>query len=321
MRVRRFRLLPVLASIVVASPVQAEQSGDGTPPGTTDEHELAKKLANPVADLISVPLQENMDTGSGHNGGGFKSVFNIQPVVPIGMGKVNLIVCTILPLVYQDKITGPSEEQFGLGDTTQSFFVSPVPRHPGDLIWAIGPVGYYPTATVSRLGTGKWGAGITGLVLKQSGKNTIGLLPNRIWSVAGDSTRANFSSLFLQPILSHTTRSAMTNGINAEATYDWKHDQWVVPINLSHPAFEDRRPAGERGRRHSLLCRKTRGRGRLGRTADLHLHLPQEIAQFPIFAGQETSRPGARVCPDGSGPSGPIAWSDSAHEMDDDPVF
>ena len=104
---------------------------------------------------------------------------------------------------------------------------------PSGIVWGAGPAFLYRTATDGALGGGKWGAGPTIVVLKQSGKNTIGLLANHIWSIAGDETRADVSSTFLQPFFSHTTTSATTFSLNTEASYDWLGEQWVVPVNVT----------------------------------------------------------------------------------------
>ena len=144
----------------------------------------------------------------------------------------NVIIRTILPVIDQSNVV-PDSDQFGLGDVTQSFFFSPA--HPGSsgIIWAVGPVFLYRTGTNHFLSGGKWGAGPTALILKQSGGNTIGILANHIWSVAGDNDRPGISTTFLQPFFSHTTKSATTFGLNAESTYDWKGKHWTVPVNLT----------------------------------------------------------------------------------------
>ena len=220
------------AGLVLAQPALAQDEAQGPPAGNAD-HELAKQLANPVASLISVPFQENLDFGMGADGDGFKSTLNVQPVVPISHGKEwNLILRTIVPIAWQDGVTAPNQSQFGLGDTLQSFFFSPKKPGSSGIVWAVGPAFLYTTGTDRSLGGGKWGAGPTALVLKQSGKNTIGLLANHIWSVAGADDRADVSSTFLQPFFSHID-GTMTYSLNTEASYDWLGDQWVVPLNAS----------------------------------------------------------------------------------------
>lgn len=201
--------------------------------GASDEAaELAKKLQNPVASLISVPFQNNFDFDLGPNDDGFRYTLNFQPVIPVSLGSdYNMIIRTIVPFIYQDDVI-PGTSQTGLGDITQSFFFSP--KKPiGGWIMALGPVFLWPTGTDGLLGTEKWGTGPTGLLLRQQGGWTYGLLANYIWSYAGDDDRAYVSSTFLQPFLAYTTKSSTTFGVNTESTYDWRAKQWTVPINLS----------------------------------------------------------------------------------------
>ncbi len=203
----------------------------------TDEQavaaELAKKLSNPVASLISLPLQNNFDFGAGPNGDGFQYKLNVQPVMPFSLNENwNLISRTILPIVYQENIIGTSS-QSGLSDTVQSLFFSPKAPTSGGWIWAVGPVLLLSTATDDLLGTEKWGAGPTALALKQQNGWTYGALANHIWSYAGDSSRAEVNATFLQPFVSFSTKKQTTFGLNTESTYDWEQSQWTVPLNLT----------------------------------------------------------------------------------------
>jgi len=161
---------------LVQEPTTASESADSA--------ELAKKLTNPVARRISVPFQFNYDEGFGPQDA-FKLTLNIQPVVPLSLNEEwNLIIRTIVPVVYQDPPADGISSEFGLGDTTQSFFFSPKKPTAGGWIWAIGPVFLWPTGTDDLLDSGKWGAGPTALVLKQDHGWTYGMLANHLWSYA-----------------------------------------------------------------------------------------------------------------------------------------
>jgi hypothetical protein len=194
--------------------------------------ELAMKLQNPIASLISVPIQNNFDWGAGPDGDGFQYKVNVQPVVPFALSEDwNLVTRTILPIVYQENVVNTSS-QAGLADTTESLFFSPSKPTKSGWIWGAGPALLFPTATDDLLGAEKWGAGPTAVVLRQENGWTYGALANHIWSYAGESGRANVNATFLQPFVSYTTKTFTSFTLNTETTYDWQGQQWTVPLNL-----------------------------------------------------------------------------------------
>ncbi len=215
---------PLLAAAIalMSAPARAQD----------DSAELAKKLSNPVAALISVPFQLNYDRKLGPLDDGEKWTLNVQPVVPIELNKDwNVISRTIAPIVSQKDVFPGTGRQSGLGDIVQSFFFSPKAPTAGGWIWGVGPVLLLPTGTDDLLSAKKWGAGPTAVMLKQHDGWTVGALANHIWSFAGDSQRADVNATFLQPFLSYTTPTAWTFALNTESTYDWKASQWSVPVN------------------------------------------------------------------------------------------
>jgi hypothetical protein len=219
---------PLIVVVIIMGLIQNSIAQEDKPEASAAD--LAKKLSNPVASLISVPFQNNTDVGIGEFNGS-RNTLNIQPVIPIGLTyKLNLITRVILPVISQHDITGNNEQQFGLSDAVASAFLSPAEAKNG-LVWGGGPVFLLPVATDDMLGTKKWGIGPTALILKQAKGWTFGALVNQIWSIAGDADRSNVNQMFLQPFLTYNWESGAGLGINSEITQNWEANTTSVFIN------------------------------------------------------------------------------------------
>lgn len=200
--------------------------------------ELAKKTQNPVADLISVPLQNNWNFGAGFHQDKSIYVLNIQPVIPINLNSEwNLISRIIMPIINQPSLfptfggAVPSTTGTGLGDFNPTFFLSPA--KPGEFIWGIGPTVTLPTATDRNLGAGKWSLGPAGVALTMQGHWVFGALLNNQWSVAGWGDKA-VNAMLLQPFVNYNLPDGWYLTSSPIVTANWKADRggdvWTVPV-------------------------------------------------------------------------------------------
>ena len=197
---------------------------------------MAKQLSNPIASLVSIPFQFNWENGVGPNND-VRYILNVQPVAPFKLSqKMVLIGRWIMPYVSQPALFPGGEPVSGYADIVASAFFSPVGT--GSVTWGLGPVFGLPTTTNPLLGSGKYSAGPTFVILTQQGKVTLGFLGNHLWSFAstGDIERNDVSTTFLQPFFAYSLPKAVTLSLNAEATANWEAndgDEWTLPIKLS----------------------------------------------------------------------------------------
>jgi hypothetical protein len=192
--------------------------------------ELAKKLANPIANLISVPLQNNVDVGIGDMNG-TRNTLNVQPVIPFSISEnLNLITRWVQPVISQKNISGLGSSEFGLGDAVVSAFLSPATPKKG-LVWGVGPVLLVPTGTNDFMASKKFGVGPTAVALVQTKGITFGGLINQIWSVAGDEFTSDVNQLFFQPFFTYNWKSGAGLGCNFEITQNWEASNTTVWFN------------------------------------------------------------------------------------------
>ena len=219
-----FRLLIILSWFIVLPVADAAQQE----PSAED---LAKKTQNPVADLISVPLQSNWNFAAGSRN---KTIYilNIQPVIPISISQEwNLITRVIMPVINQPALFAGSNGATGLGDINPTFFLSPA--KPGELIWGFGPTMTLPTATDRDLGSGKWSMGPAGVALAIQGPWVYGALINNQWSFAGWGEE-KVNSMLLQPFVNYNLPDGWYLTTSPVVTANWKADRgrdvWTVPL-------------------------------------------------------------------------------------------
>ena len=196
--------------------------------GYADEHaDLAKAAQNPVAAMISLPLQYNLSLDWGPEEGTLH-VLNVQPVWPFSNGKVNFINRTILPVMQQPALTPDQGSKFGLGDLTHTTFFSPAA--PSSFIWGVGPVLSVPTATDDRLGSNTWSAGLGAVGLTMPGNWVVGALMQNIWDISGD---AEINQFLFQYFVNYNMPGGWYLSSAPVITADWEADsgqRWTVPF-------------------------------------------------------------------------------------------
>jgi hypothetical protein len=222
-----------MAAILVFGSQALAQEPQAGAAGSAED--LARAAQNPIAAMISVPFQNNMNFGYGPNDH-IQNVLNIQPVVPFSLNEDwNLVTRTILPLISQPGMAPGQGTTFGLGATQFSALLSPAQT--GRLIWGAGAVVQTPTTTDQVLGSNIWGGGPSFVALTTSGPWVVGGLVNNIWS-AGGTGRNQYNTLTMQPFVNYNFASSPGTymAFSPLITSNWEAEsgqQWTVPVGLA----------------------------------------------------------------------------------------
>jgi hypothetical protein len=192
--------------------------------------DLAKASQNPVADMISIPFQNQFNFGIGPNNV-MGYIMEFEPVIPLHLSEDwHLITRTITPVINVPSPAPGVPSAFGLGDISPTLFLSPA--KPGKFTWGLGPVLSFPTATDSLLGTGKWSAGPSAVGLVMPGHWVIGALVSQQWSFAGWGDN-NVSSFLVEPFINYNLTNHWYLTTSPIITANWEasgDDRWTVPL-------------------------------------------------------------------------------------------
>ena len=225
-----FRIMLLTLSIMIgaASAIAAEGGED----------DLQAAAQNPVASMYSLPLKLTVDFGAANGEAVF---FNVNPVIPVTVGDWNLINRAIIPAVISVDgfIEGTPEipsgapsvdRKTGIGDINYTLFVSPVKSTP---IWGIGPSLTLKTASEDQLGSGKWSAGPSAVMLWQPKWGTFGGLVRQLWSFSGDDNRADVNQFLVEPFINYNLEGGWYIAIDPIITANWdatSSQRWTVPV-------------------------------------------------------------------------------------------
>ncbi len=197
------------------------------PTAAESTEELSKQAANPMANLMSFPFQNNLNINNGPYNRNV-SILNIQPVIPLFGGKI--ITRTVMPIVSIPDFGNESGKlTSGLADIVFSAFY--VPESKG-LMWGFGPVFELPTGGSMR-GTQKWSVGPSFVLMVQPGNWTVGALVNNVWSVAGNSDRDDVNHMLVNLFVVRQLGNGWYVNSAPIITADWtadSEDRWIVPL-------------------------------------------------------------------------------------------
>jgi hypothetical protein len=192
---------------------------------------MAKQAQNPIANLISVPVENDFYPQTGVNRQD-SYVLQLKPVVPFRLSDDwNLITRTIIPVIQEPELAPGVSGTSGLGDVQESLFFSPTKA--GAVIWGVGPVIAMPTATEGILGTKKLSIGPTVVVLRSRGHWLFGSLVQNLFSVAGPSRRPDVNQMLIQPFVNYNLRHGWYLTSSPIITANWEQSSaqtWTVPV-------------------------------------------------------------------------------------------
>jgi hypothetical protein len=192
--------------------------------------ELAKKTQNPIANMVSLPFQNNTQYGVG-TADRTANTLNIQPIIPTKLSADWLLINrVVLPIVTQPGMVPAQSTESGLGDTLYTGWFAPMLE--GNVTVGLGPAVQIPTHTDDRLGNDHWGLGPSVVVVAMMDAWVVGGLINNVWSVGGSSD-PSYNQMLIQPFVNYNLGDGWYLVTAPIMTANWEassSETWTIPL-------------------------------------------------------------------------------------------
>lgn len=207
-----------------ALPTMTENTKVDTKNTKIEAEEVAKKLANPIANMVSVPLQYDYYGNMGPDKKGSSQVLLVQPVIPIDMkGGDNIILRPVVTSMWQNNLNGFSG--YGFNNVTLETFYTP--NTGTSMMYGFGPVLVSPSGSSGYFGSQQTGGGVTGVLLDRKGPWTYGTMAYQTWSLGGNGASGTQNNFYYQPFVAYVTHNAWTFTVVDQGNYNYDQHKAV----------------------------------------------------------------------------------------------
>lgn len=216
-----------------------------------DANSLSKELVNPIGPnwLLNTYLNVTEKDGDIAHGSRTATQWVLQPVMPVPLDdkKMGLTLMNrpTLPIILKDPVPQTNamgefskfHNASGIGDLSIQSAIGSMPRTDfGMYMWGIGVNLLFPTASDNDVGSEKYSAGPSGMLVGFTENYTFGAVVNHIWSYAGDDSRKNVNQSQFQPLYYMQLGNGWQIGDNPTWTIKWDADssgeRYDIPIGL-----------------------------------------------------------------------------------------
>lgn len=197
-----------------------------------DDDKMVKDSGDPVTSVLNLPVQDNVSFGIGEYDRTMHLI-KIQPIrLSLQTGRLYKVRSrSIIPLKYVPDINSATGGVFGLGDIIVTGFFTPSSF--GRFVWGVGPVLSLPTATDKVLGTGKWSAGVSVVLVTQGKQWLAGAVAFNVWSFAGAEDRPEVNVMQIDPLFRYHLGKRWMLVSSPSFVANWtapEGEEWIVPI-------------------------------------------------------------------------------------------
>ena len=209
----------------------AGRAAADTDAGPSEKESLAIGSQNPLSKLTTLPIQNDMNLTVGNRQ--IQNTLNLEPNVPFGLGPVNLVKQSSLPIVWQPNVEEGTGGTFGLGDAQISLI--PSPAHDGPVTWGVGPVLQLPTRTNPALGSGKFGMGPNAVLLTVQSHWVAGINVQNVWGFAGQKSVPDTNLFELEYFVYYNFADGWFVLMAPTIIADWnaaRDEAWLIPVGV-----------------------------------------------------------------------------------------